>query len=969
MIFKHKKLSESVVMREFEKVAIAKKMVKVEEPIITKEASASYQPSNNLIDDMLKLANGLRSRGFEKDASSLEEKVLTYKLAETHLYRAIDEDAEDMLEFAHPKKDKIVFDAANGDGEIEDTLSQHKKILDIVNKQPKKVAFDVLAETADILGLKKKADVKNDAVSRLVQTSDIETLVANINYLKPLLIKTVPRQGALYTATNNNSYVLAVGIGSTLWSLVEGINGNYFTPHESEDFEIKYLEFYRRANNLKGIQWQDSFTNKDSDFRTLFAKKEYVDHANLNLTQIYNGFKEKIEVLSEIEISDKSSIVDVNKFVEAVRSLIAGESWFALRGLTNNDMDLENKIRNYINLLAENGLALSQELSAKQPTMSGSGMDKILDPGFANIIAGRFESVADKDSDPAYFKQVATLIRANDGKPYKDLYTTLVQFDKDLASATDESKLDLIGQKWQKGYKIALNVNELIKEAKDVEKATFNMPSKTPATVPTTYNRPAGRNAGRSAVKEQSTFEKAFPDEFNAVATMQNSLQLLADNLDKFNVAKDKQTEVRNTLLGTGGVQGTYNGRVDGIWGLKTETALKEANAIFASHGEKEKLTTDAQRINGELQENHETKDVANYALANVGVFNKVLDSVGVAVDKNKDGKLDPNSSYLDSLPENVNLLQTDPKSDGDKTNGPAVNVDDLYSFSKLLQFIRRDNLVGATTISGFNYPTWEYILRWFYNRANFQAMTTKDPVKGKYRVLAQRLLEKLPTDFADKEKIISPAELDGSPASKAPGPTQNAAYKATSNTNADGTEVQNDANKPEAPPFGYEFNIVSLYKNYGHSMTYFDQYKDWLSIPLFNVNDFGYSSVQISAKYIKALTPQDILMLNGITNPNALIPGQTGTQYTYLNLMNSNVPAAIAMRGRANDYALLSVVNGLSRDLPAIMSEYVQNSPSDRYNKIIANAWDKWANNLAQTRSRINSDFAQGGQIPKVIF
>src|SRR6266704_1587366 len=149
MIFKHKPLSESIVMREFEKVAIKKGLAKGS--VISKTASEveklDLNPSNNLIIDMLNLAEGLRVKGFEKEAESLEGKVLAYKTEETNLYRAIDEDADDMLDFAHPKKNKVKFEAKDGHGDFEDTRSQHEKMIAIINK---KVASDlnlVLGET------------------------------------------------------------------------------------------------------------------------------------------------------------------------------------------------------------------------------------------------------------------------------------------------------------------------------------------------------------------------------------------------------------------------------------------------------------------------------------------------------------------------------------------------------------------------------------------------------------------------------------------------------------------------------------------------------------------------------------------------------------------------------------------------------------------------------------------------------
>lgn len=972
MIFKHKKLSESVVMREFEKVAMAKGMVKVtEEPVIAKKASASFMPSNNLVDDMLKLADGLRERGFEKDAKSLEEKVLSYKLAETHLYRAIDEDAEDMLEFAHPKKNKIEFEAQNGDGEVEDTLSQHKKIIDIVNKQPKKIAFDVLAETADILGLKKKAN-----------QDELDKKITRINVYRNEVNELLNTSKAYYYVNRSSkwgdfAYLGDIGSENALfignakvkagYPLIEG-NKSYNNDQFSKDF----LNYFRESNNLEdGVIWSH-FLKGDLSFEKIITD-EAVSHANNNLDEEYNLFLNKINSLPAIKKQDDGliNIDDVNKFIEAVNVVLHDKYFkFVFSGLTTNNFNgLEDKSKEYISGMIDTAHEILKLVEPKIQTSKNTNDG--WNAGWANVIAGRFESVSDKDSDPTYFKNLAALIRSNGDKPYNDLYTKLVAFDSDLDKAKDFHQLDLIGQQWQKNYKVAFKFNGLVKEARD----PFVTPSATPATVPAAYKQPVGRNAGRSAVKEPSNFEKNNTDEFKAVSTMQNSLQLLADHLDKFNVNAKDVPKIRQILLGTGGAQGSFVGRVDGIWGVNTENALKEAAKITNS-----KLVTDAQRINGQLQGNSSEK-VIEFANKNVDALNEALSKVDVKVNSiNKSH----HNGFLDNLPADSNLLQSEPSVDEDE-NGIDLSPNDLSSFGNLSNFIRRNFKNLDFSAGGLNYQTWETILNWFYKRANKQAKQLAGvagqedlkKLKANYAVLAQNLYDNLykfqeSSENKDPTKILSSKQLDGNTSltsvQKSTGPTVPATYK--TNTNADGTEVENgEINKIEPPPFGYEFNIVSLYNKYGHSMEYFDQYKNWLSIPIFNVNDFSYHPTQISAKYVKALTPQDILALNGISNPNTLIPGQTTTKYTYLDLMNSNIPAAVSMRNRANDYALLSIINGLSRDLPAIMSAYVQTSPSDKYNRIIASAWDKWAANLSQTRSRINSDFSSNGQIPKVIF
>lgn len=961
MIFKHKKLSESVVMREFEKVAIAKKMVKVEEPIITKEASASYQPSNNLIDDMLKLANGLRSRGFEKDASSLEEKVLTYKLAETHLYRAIDEDAEDMLEFAHPKKDKIVFDAANGDGEIEDTLSQHKKILDIVNKQPKKVAFDVLAETADILGLKKKADANTDSkaseVERLVQTSTPEVLVANISYLKPLLTKIVPRQGALYTATNNPNYVLAVGIGSTLWSLVEGINGNYFTPHESEQFEINYLEFYRKANNLLGIQWQDSFTNKDSDFRRLFAKKEYVDHANLNLTQIYNEFKEKLENLSEMEIGEKSSVGDIDKFVNAAKSLISGQSWFALRGLTNNDYDLEGKIRHYLDQLTENAEALSKKISATQPVASGSGMDEILTQDRANMIAWRFSSVIDKapesNTPPSkkYFQNISDTIKNYVGKPYSALYSDLVsKIDVDFKDVKSINDLDANGELWRKQYKVASNVNSLVKMAVKPGGAA----AVTEPTRPASYNRPTGRSAGRSAVKTQNI----NPEERKAVLDMQTSLSTFANNLNEFHFEEGLDLKKFKSELLAGGI--------DGIWGNGTENALKSLNdsrvfGLFYLKSQYPDQMTEAAKENSKK-------------------LNEFLKAKGVNV-KNK-------NLYLDHLQKDSDFLGNTTPTTQD-VNGVGLTNGNLSSFSNLFNFIRLQfSQTNNWDDGGLNYNNWKTILIWFNQRAQDQQKLLNDSsdesaktANANYIVLINNLWAKLNKFYAASEKnpnkVISPSELDGnSTSSSTNGPTQNAAYNTNNgnNANREGADFQTgEAKSPETPPFTYgPFPLDALKEKYTSAMKNYNQYKQYLGYFGVSINAFSESPEEIASKYIKRLTPEQVLSLNNISPTDQLGNGKN----TYADLMGSywnsfvqGSPTGMILQKKANYLVLKNVIDWMREDLGAVAQAYEATNPPTVGYKAMDNIWNKWSDTLKEASDRTSQAYIDLGRAPRINF
>lgn len=85
-------------------------------------------------ENILKLCEGLRNKGFEKHARDLEEKFLNFKKADVHLYRVHDEDGDDLVEFAHPEGDTNMGDDDLGD--VETIVSKHKKIVDVIQKEP-----------------------------------------------------------------------------------------------------------------------------------------------------------------------------------------------------------------------------------------------------------------------------------------------------------------------------------------------------------------------------------------------------------------------------------------------------------------------------------------------------------------------------------------------------------------------------------------------------------------------------------------------------------------------------------------------------------------------------------------------------------------------------------------------------------------------------------------------------------------
>ena len=942
-------------MKEFEKVAIAKGLAKAEVISSNKSDNVKLEPSENLMIDMLNLAEGLRSKGFIKDAQSLEEKVLAFKSAETHLYRAVDEDAEDMLEFAHPKKNRVKFEAKDGHGDFEDTRTQHEKMISIVNKKVAEEYNEVLEKTAEILGLKKNSDL--DVIGEKI---------TNITYFKNKINELLNQKPAFYFATrasflSGSDDVLYIGSNKlgVGFPLIEG-NAAY----NNDQFSHDALNLFKKINSITETIWK-SFLDKDSSFDEIVSD-ENINRANSKIQEMYAEFLNKLHSLPLIEKQGDGSVKDdiLNQYTETLNYLLSPANIFIFESLTTNDDKLENKVRDFVSSLIANVKDL-------KPYTAKTGMSEILDSGWANLIASRFESVAAikdaPDSDPNYFTTVANIIKSNANKPYEVTYKALIAFDKDLTQATDKSKLDLWAQEWQKHFqKKASKINNIIKEAKIPGASVVPQAPTSPAK----YSRPVSHV--NHSVIHKSTFQQANPEEYDAVSKMQTAIHALADSLSEL-FPKEQANVLANwvsDLTSTGyGEKGPKAEPIDGEWGPATEKSLKVAQSILSKLGYKETLTTDAQRINGQAKNSKE--DIINLATANLNQIQKAL------IDHNIDFKgkvqavkIEEDSPYIDSLPENINFAGPVLTEENLKS-GLNLTKDNLSSFNNLFNFLKIHGLVEA---NGLNIKDWERNIRWLYNRASKQLIDTKKKSKAEYKILLEHLFSKLQDYAATHEAsdaIIPSKQLDGNVTStvsqKPSGPT----IPASNDSNSEGVDEQtNSVEKILPAPFGYKFDLTNLHEQYGTVMNAYDQYAYLLNDVTFDVNDFGYDVTAIATTYIK-LTIDKILQLNRL-NPNDFVPNLKikGQPVTYTQLFSyfGNVPYVIDIKAKAYDYALYQVCSGLLNDLSNVMAYWKRNTKhAQQSSELLDAAWKKWSESLRRTLGRINQDLAQNGPSPSL--
>lgn len=152
------------------------------------ELVAQITHSPTLTEKLMTLASKLRQQvGFESYAQSLETHWALYKTALTQndlLYRAHTETGEDLIEFAHPEGDVEMAPAKDHQGDVETQLSQHRKILEVVNqKMPRKVAQTVPIDPSKDLIDPSTVGNKFGYMANYLQQNILNVVPADINTL------------------------------------------------------------------------------------------------------------------------------------------------------------------------------------------------------------------------------------------------------------------------------------------------------------------------------------------------------------------------------------------------------------------------------------------------------------------------------------------------------------------------------------------------------------------------------------------------------------------------------------------------------------------------------------------------------------------------------------------------------------------------------------------------------------------
>jgi exonuclease VII small subunit len=202
----------------------------------------------SLSENILKLCAQLRSEGFVKHANDLEDKFANYTKSATslHLYKVHKEDGEALLERAHPDGDvKICDDVSDELGTVETKLSRHKKILDIVRKEPtgKLGAYVEYCKVA--LGLDN---------NRIL---NIKKLLQRASFLIKTAIKKATQGGDLYNITLGSMQHSSDHIAEIATTF--GANNNRRSMFEDAKSELNEIMYHMEPGFLKGVGDKDLY--------------------------------------------------------------------------------------------------------------------------------------------------------------------------------------------------------------------------------------------------------------------------------------------------------------------------------------------------------------------------------------------------------------------------------------------------------------------------------------------------------------------------------------------------------------------------------------------------------------------------------------------------------------------------------------------------------------------------------------
>lgn len=659
MIFGNRGFDDSEVMRELERLEAKKNPDAVWKPEMKKRASAEFK-SDDPFHNTIVLVAKLREAGRNADADSLMTKLAAYQ--NTHLYRAIDEDGEDLLDFAYPDGDVEVSPSKDGHGKVETPQSQHKKIVDIIQKTPTgkySTAQDrLLDEVAMDLGLKKKANIDPNVLDGLIN---------------------------IYESFNDDRARFQVGVDGLSKISIQLVNDNYL------NIVIAYLE--RKPTLIRPTKAWGTFkafhkdaqqfvreyesVEKDTEINKVIFKNLGIANNNLSLS-IKNFGKKLYKIKNLIKENKISEAYDLFLTISGTREDHKDGSLWLLHLIINDKSYYEKinkqiyRIKTELKTVVDNIEKKEQEKInskfRKRMLIAKSRYDKALSLTPANWVDVRKYC---SDLSSAIFNNQANPLRAAEVVSQTNRFASgfiNVNNNEQALALFEKDSLDALN-------KIQNTKTSSLKSKLNKTSQIGSIPIPAPATAPA----PAKPAPARRAPSSVATAPSSIPEkEYNAVIAMQTALKRLADTLIKENkITNDEYKILIGTGPGSGQAAGITADAIDGRWGENTSKALRAASKYF-NVGD-ESLSYNNYPI-GKGRDRSNNIDYADLATRNFQIINKKINELG----GNPVGSSASENILLDEFRRN-NLYE-----------------DDLSSFENLDIFLGVTEFPNHQTLEGF---------------------------------------------------------------------------------------------------------------------------------------------------------------------------------------------------------------------------------------------------------------------------
>jgi hypothetical protein len=754
MTLKHINFDNSEVMRELERLDAKKNPGHVWKPK-SLEKKASIKHTGDLFHDMIMLVASLREAGKISEANRLQEKISLYKKAENvHLYRAIDEDGEDLLEFAHPEGDVEVAPSANGYGKVETLLGQHKKIVDMIQKSPtgkQASAKDtLLAKVAKDLGLEKRGQ-EAGAIKKLNDAAEmLSAVITRIG-------KNNPKYEFGGGIVRDPFIELVVSGESSFSRIILQGTGNATTPFKfNKPDELNAFRIFAGAGifDAARMDYEKKITDEtgsNDDFERLFT--DCVTNANANIKKAFAEIQTNVSLLTNTNLSPDQLIKVIDKVILLLGSERDRYTWILDLWTGYND-EWMALIRSKIQNVVKAATVVRSEISKNQLSLLDSALQKYKE---ATNLNAKWNTTNgnQKQINQRYIDSIITAIikiKTANTQELNEQLTFLKSSTDYFGNSFSNISVGNYGKMLLDDSVETLNKIQTLVTTKSAAQKSQNIkklatPPEAPAPAPAAPAAQITSQSNQSRTQYVNNVTKwqqaQDPNYIQAVKYLQRTLQGLGQpaNLETIKKTfKDLDISKASNLLNSIG-QGDWAGQAapDGMWGKRTTDALREANFIIGLYDKKYKLdldnvpesvvktanTPDLQKQWGKIATSYAEKILSFMKVNQFDVPEQITGAPGAAT-----------NTLLDKISK-VDILNSNPKEDfGDE----LLYSSDLTSLKSLDNWLVNHGLLNPD-IKLDSSKWWSRLFDFFDKRIQFNKTSgTEDKTISLYENLINKL-------------------------------------------------------------------------------------------------------------------------------------------------------------------------------------------------------------------------------------